>query len=228
MKADPMCTCEASNSCVDKTIMGQDTANILGIGTSGSPYGGVRQLIHGEASAGLLSGSGFNQMSAIAKKANDLLNKVPIFNQNLSPNDLKNASIYQQAGIPASVAAHMAGANIPKSALDLAMTKAQGLGTVPIANYDLNDGSAKSKFVDFSGGGGMKKSSGPAKREDDFMSKFGNIGKKQEPKGSNKFVEFAVQQAQQTNQISKTDSSLFEIISNRYAGSAFRLLELEK
>lgn len=227
LKSDPTCQCEKMNNCFEKLMINQDVNNALGFATgAGSPFNSVRQLSRGEANSGVMSGAAYNQMMAIAKKANGLLNKVPGLNQNLNASENKNASIYQQAGIPSSVAAHMAAMNVSKSALDAAMAKASGLSGLAVASIDPSI--YKSRNIDFSGGNALNGRGKVEKKDDDFMNKFGALGKKVDAKAPNKLIEFAVQKSQQQNQVSKTDRSIFEIISNRYSGSAFRMLELEK
>lgn len=222
LKSDPSCNCERTNNCFEKFMLGQDVNNSLGFGLTGGQFSPVKKLTNGEATSGVLSGSAYGQYNAIAKKKlNDFANSIP-GPANLSPNERNLAAIYQKAGIPANIAAHMAAANVPQSAINNAMAKVNGLtSNAPIANIE----SGNNRVVEFSGGSGLMPKSKSKGGNEDFSNL---LGAKKSAVANSKVIEFAVQKAQAQGQITKADDkSIFEIISNRYLNSAMNRLNLE-
>lgn len=222
LKADPNCNCERLNNCFEKFMLGQDVNNDLGFAMTNGQFSPVKKLTNGEASGGVLSGATYGQYNAIAKKKlNDFANSIP-GPASLSPNERNLAAIYQKAGIPATIAAHMAAANVPQSAINNAMAKVGGLtSNAPIANIE----SGNNRVVEFSGGSGLMPKGKSKGGGEDFSNL---LGAKKGATSNNKVVEFAVQKAQAQSQISRSDNrSIFEIISNRYLNSAAQRLDLE-
>jgi len=222
LKADPNCNCERSNNCFEKFMLGQDVNNDLGFALTNGQFSPVKKLTNGEATGGVLSGATYGQYNAIAKKKlNDIANSIP-GPANLSPNERNLAAIYQKAGIPATIAAHMAAANVPQAAINNAMAKVGGLtSNAPIANVEYGN----NRVVEFSGGSGLMPKGKSKNSGEDFSTL---LGAKKGATANNKVVEFAVQRAQAQSQISKSDNrSIFEIISNRYLNSAAQRLDLE-
>lgn len=229
MKADPGCNCDKNGTCFEKLISNVDVNNELGFGTAGSQFSPIKKLTSGEAMTGVINGSIASQYNAIAKKklAESKL-AGPKVNLTAAERDL--AKIYQDSGIPGNIAAHMATAQIPQSAINQAMNKMAGMSGSALDNIaSLESARSANHIVDFSGGNGLLNNKAKGKSGDDLKSIFGNIGKKPEANNNNnKVIEFAVQKAQAANQITKSESSIFQIISNRYMNSAPRLLELEQ
>jgi hypothetical protein len=222
LKADPNCNCERSNNCFEKFMLGQDVNNELGFAMTNGQFSPVKKLTNGEATGGVLSGATYGQYNAIAKKKlNDFANSIP-GPASLSPNERKLAAIYQNAGIPGTIAAHMASANVPQAAINNAMAKVGGLtSNAPIANIE----SGNNRVVEFSGGSGLMPKGKSKNGGEDFSNL---LGAKKGATANNKVIEFAVQKAQAQSQISKSDNrSIFEIISNRYLNSAAERLDLE-
>jgi hypothetical protein len=228
LKTDSSCKCESTNTCFEKLIINSDTTNALGYGTtSSSPFSGVRALTHGELVGGTLSGTSYASSAAIAKKGlADYSDKIQ------GPSSLNNdqramAAILQKAGIPSNAAALLASTNVPTSALDSANAKLAGTVNGLNTNSLSNAIGSTDHSVNFSGGSGLgvKGKSGSG-NSNDILSKFAVPGKK-DGATNNRVVEFA-QEAQRKNQITRSSSTIFEIISNRYLNSATKLLELEK
>jgi hypothetical protein len=225
LKSDPGCNCDRTGTCFEKLLLAQDVNNNLGFGTTGSLFSPIKKLTNGESSAAVLSGSAFNQYAAMAKKKmNEAAQKFP-GPPSLTAAERSIASVYQGVGIPATIAAQMASTQVSQAAINSAMAKLNGattnLPTVASENYG-----TLNRSVDFTGGNGLNKSkSNKSNNSEDFKSLLG--GAKTAGGNNSKVIEFAVQKAQSQNQITKSDVSIFEIISNRYMNSAPRLLDLE-
>lgn len=227
MKADASCSCKKTNTCFETLLTSNSgITNALGFGANGnSQFSTVRKLTNGELSTGSLAQSSINGLAAIAKKGLQEISDKIGGNNNLSKSDAKLLATYKDAGIPSNAASHLAGLSVSKAALDAGMGKASGISGT--GGNGLAALSSVSKLIDFSGSGKGAGANKAVKGQDtDFMAKLG-VKKDDANKNNNKLIEFAVQQSQQRNQISKTDRSIFEIISNRYAGSAFTRLSVE-
>jgi hypothetical protein len=227
LKSDPSCSCEKSNTCFEKLMINQDVNNTLGFGSVGSQFSPIKKLTNGEASSGVLNGSAYNQYAAIAKKLlADKSGSLKGPNLNLSKAEREMASIYQEAGMPGNIAAHIATSAVSQAAMNQAMAKVNGM-TSSLPKIGGLEQVYKNRVVDFSGGAGLKNAKQNGSK-DDLKGLINNLsGKKQTPTQNGKVLVFA-EKAQSQNQITKSDSNLFEIISNRYMNSAPRLLNLEE
>lgn len=228
MKADPTCGCEKNNTCFEKLLLDNDVNNQLGFAYGNNPmFNSVKTLAHGELVGGTLNGASFAQTQAIAKKTlNDLVGKIPASNP--SGSDLKLAKAYQDGGLPPSAAALLASTSVDKGQLNSAMAKMSGLSGLNNAPIASIGGKGLNHLIDFSTSGGNNLGKGKTNSQNSAIdfSKLSNIGKK-DGNNSNKLIEFAVEKSQRANQINRKDQSIFEIISNRYAGTVNRLTDIE-
>ncbi len=225
LQADPKCSCEASQSCLEKFIQGKDITNTLGFASiAGSPFKPLYNLAHGTLEGGKLGTAGTRNLTAIAKKGLQMASgKSGVGDLNA---DQKNmAKAMAQAGIPDDVAGIVSSVQVPKSEIDRAMAKLKGsnfsaFGTTP--QYASYGGKMN---VSAAGGYGLKAGSNNKAADSGFS--FQLPGKKGPETNQQKILDYT-EKAQKQNQITKTDASIFEVISNRYAESARRRLELEE
>lgn len=230
MQADPSCACDKTNTCFDKLFENKGAAELqIGLGYTNSPFKAVTSLAHGRLENSVLSGAGYAQTSAIAKKAlADLASKVPAGTNPLTASQKEVYDALLSKGIPANAARIMAQNPPPASAMEAAKAKVAGLGGGSIvASYAPEKGS---NILDFSGGnglgvGGNKKGDKKTGMED-FLGKI-NPGAKNAA-NSGKILEFAQKAERQAAQVSKADKPIFEIISLRYQISGRRLLEVDQ
>lgn len=230
MQADPSCACDKTNTCFDKLFENKGAADLqIGLGYTNSPFKAVTSLAHGKLENSVLSGAGYAQTSAIAKKAlADLASKVPSGNNPLTASQREAYDALLSRGIPANAARIMAQNPPPASAMEAAKSKVAGLGGGSIvASYSPEKGS---NVVDFSGGnglgiGGGKKGDKKSGMED-FLGKLNPNAKNAANTG--KILEFAQKAERQAAQVSKADKPIFEIISLRYQISGRRLLQVDQ
>jgi len=228
LKADPKCSCEANQSCLEKFIQGKDITNTLGFSSiGGSPFKPLYNLAHGTLEGGKLGTVGTKNLSAIAKKGLQMASgKIPVGDLNA---DQKNmAKAMANSGLPDDVAAIIATTAVPKSEMDKALSKLKG------SNFGAY-GAASAQYAKYYptqnnggtfGGMGLKAGAGSNKAAAAPFS-FQLPGKKGAEVSQQKILDYT-EKAQKQNQITKTEASIFEVISNRYAESARRRLELEE
>lgn len=230
MQADPSCACDKTNTCFDKLFENKGAADLqIGLGYTNSPFKAVTSLAHGKLENSVLSGAGYAQTSAIAKKAlAELASKVPSGNGPLTASQKEVYDALLSRGIPSNAARIMAQNPPPASAMEAAKAKVAGLGGGPmIASYSPEKGS---NVLDFSGGNGLGVGGGKKGDKKNGMEEF--LGKMnpgaKNAANSGKILEFAQKAERQAAQVSKADKPIFEIISLRYQTSGRRLLEIDQ
>lgn len=229
LQADTSCACDKTNTCFDKIFeqMGSNDLQI-GLGYTNSPFKAVASLAHGKLENSVLSGGGYAQTAAIAKKAlAELAAKIPSGNNPLTSAQKEVYDALLSKGIPSNAARLMAMNPPSAAAMNSAKAKVADLGagsTINLASYS----SEKSNVVDFSGGNGLGTGAKKGEKKNDMSDLLGKLNPKQNTVNSGKILEFAQKAQQQAAQVSKPDKPLFEIISLRYQISGRRLLQVDQ
>ena len=228
LQADTSCACDKTNTCFDKIFEQMGASDLqIGLGYTNSPFKAVTSLAHGKLENSVLSGGGYAQTSAIAKKAlAELAAKVPSGTNPLTSAQKEVYDALLSKGIPSNAARLMAMNPPSAAAMNSAKAKVADIGagsSVDLASYS----SGKSNIVDFTGGYGLGTGTKKSEKKNEMGDLLGKINPKQNV-ANGKILEFAKKAEQQAAQVSKADKPIFEIISLRYQISGRRLLQVDR
>jgi len=217
LKADPQCNCVANETCFDKRFM----SSIKGLNFAQGLNQGFKPVA--EMSRGTISNASLNSadsnQNAIRQAMHNLDSKISA-PSNLSAGQLANAKLLAERGLPSKLAALIASANIPQSAITAQQNKFQSAAdSFTMPKYQSKGG----QVLDYTGGDGLNKT---ARKDNGSKFEMPNLNKKGAGANSAQILIYT-EEAQKQASISRSDRSIFEIISRRYQVSGAQKLTSE-
>jgi hypothetical protein len=227
LKTDTACKCAETDTCYDKVLSSQIDAMGLNnyIKAGVAPF---QSMAKGELKGGTLN-TGSTSQSAMARRAlEQAAPHLPRSTVSLTEAQKEDAKEMQAMGLPAAMAAQLAG--LPMTAEAQKNMSRFENGDVPMGNVPTFSGfntGSKNNVINYGGASGMNNRRTASSNN---SNPFNKLQKGQGSGRSGETINYGsyAEKAQKTAEINKGDNRLiFEIISRRYQVSGWKRLDIE-